>query len=441
MRKAVVPGVIALVGVVVVAGFVSVLVAMVVAVVAPGGRLDGPLTGALPGPAAQEAGELDGRPNHPPGADAFYTPPEPARPGDPVRYRRVEVFTEPGSTTPAPVRAWQVLYRSTAAEGGPDTVSGTVLVPEAAWEGDGPRPVIGYGVSTHGLGDHCAPSYALATGTELEVPLIGQALGRGWAVAVTDYEGLGTPGDHTYMVARSEGHAVLDAVRAALRLPDTGLAADAPVGLWGYSQGGGAVTAAGEQAPVYAPELRTVGVAAGGVPADLAAVARYLDGGPYFGLVAAMITGFGAAYPELNLLASVVPPARDLLEFARNACGAEFADPRLAGHRVAELLPEPDPLGTAPVGIRFAGNRIGTVAPPMPVRLYVGQNDEFIPPAVVQALATEYCGRGVTVQFETYPGRNHGDVGYGGAEAAVGWLADRFAGLPAPNTCGGQPGG
>jgi dienelactone hydrolase len=424
--------VIALVGAVVGVGFLSVLVSMAVGVLAPGG---GPAN-VLPGIPAQETAELDGRPAAVPDADPFYAAPAEVRPGDPLRYRRVEVFTAPGSAPPAPVRAWQVLYRSTAAEGGPDTVSATVLVPEAAWAGGGPRPVIGYGVSTHGLGDRCAPSYALATGAELEVPLIGRALGRGWAVVVTDYEGLGTPGDHTYLVARSEGHAVLDAVRAALRLPDTGLAADAPVGLWGYSQGGGAVTAAAEQVPGYAPELRFVGVAAGGVPADLPAVARYLDGGPYFGLVAAMITGFGAAYPELNLPGSVVPPARDLLEFARNACADQFADPRLAGHRVAELLPGPDPLGASELGVRFAGNRIGTVAPPMPVRLYVGQNDEFIPPAVVQQLAIDYCARGAPVQFETYPGSNHGDVGYGGAEAAVGWLADRFAGLPAPNTCG-----
>ena len=41
----------------------------------------------------------------------------------------------------------------------------------------------------------------LASGTEFEYPVFELALVRGWAVAVTDYEGLGTPGEHTDAVA------------------------------------------------------------------------------------------------------------------------------------------------------------------------------------------------------------------------------------------------
>ena len=59
---------------------------------------------------------------------------------------------------------------------------------------------------------------------------IKAALDRGWAVAVSDYEGLGTPGQHTYVVGRSEGRAVLDMARAAQRLPGTGLTTSTPVG-------------------------------------------------------------------------------------------------------------------------------------------------------------------------------------------------------------------
>ena len=44
---------------------------------------------------------------------------------------------------------------------------------------------------------------------------------------------------HTYIVGKSEGHTVIDAVGAATRLPATGLAAGGPVASSGYSQGGG----------------------------------------------------------------------------------------------------------------------------------------------------------------------------------------------------------
>src|SRR5690606_19749524 len=125
----------------------------------------------------------------------------------------------------------------TSATGAADIVSGTLLVPRSAYSG-GARPIVGYAVGTHGLGDQCAPSAAMARGAEAELAIIGLMLLKGWAVAVTDYEGLGTPGDHTYMVGASQGHAVLDSIRAAMRVPGAGLSESAPVVVMGYSQGG-----------------------------------------------------------------------------------------------------------------------------------------------------------------------------------------------------------
>lgn len=72
---------------------------------------------------------------------------------------------------------------------------------------------------------------------------ITSLLSRGHAVVVTDYEGLGTPGTHTYMVREAQAHAVLDAVRAAAQVSGSGVTATAPVALAGYSQGGGATAA------------------------------------------------------------------------------------------------------------------------------------------------------------------------------------------------------
>ena len=45
-----------------------------------------------------------------------------------------------------------------------------------------------------------------------------QLVDAGYVVAATDYEGLGTPGVHPYLVGESEGRSVLDAARAARAL-------------------------------------------------------------------------------------------------------------------------------------------------------------------------------------------------------------------------------
>lgn len=124
-------------------------------------------------------------------------------------------------------------------------------------------------------------------GTDYELDHVKALLAKGWAVAVTDYEGLGTPGTHTYIVADAEAHAVLDIVRAATQVPELGLSPSAPVGIVGYSQGGQAAARAAEIESTYAPELDVVGVVAGGVPSDPEQLGTTLDGGLFFARVAA----------------------------------------------------------------------------------------------------------------------------------------------------------
>jgi Secretory lipase len=119
-------------------------------------------------------------------------------------------------------------------------------------------------------------------------------------LVVTDYEGLGTPGVHTYANRLAQGQALLDAARAAQRLPGTSLDPHGPVALWGYSQGGGASASAVELAPGYAPELDVVGAYVGAPPADLAQAMPYADGSLLVGLIGYAINGFIAAYPEIE---------------------------------------------------------------------------------------------------------------------------------------------
>ncbi|CAL9562706.1 putative inactive lipase [Actinosynnema sp. ALI-1.44] len=375
------------------------------------------------------AAHADERPPEP-SQDAFYTPPTPlpGNPGDVLRSRRVDWHPEPFRVFPAPVATHQLLYRSTSATGAPNAVSGTLLVPPVPWS-NGPRPLIAYAMGTQGLGDRCAPSYRMRVGTEVEIAFLVQAMLKGWAVVVTDYEGLGTPGTHTYAVGRSEGRALLDAARAAQSLlGQTGT----PVGAFGYSQGGQAAAFAAELQPAYAPDVRLVGVAEGGVPADMNEVAEFNDGGLGSGLVVGAAVGYATAYPELPLPLNA--RGRDVARQVAEACVAEMA--LLAPFtRIDSLTTVPGVIRDPRWQARLAENRLGTVRPAVPVYLYHGTVDELIPYRTATGLRDRYCALGTDLQWTALPLAAHiTAVSVGGANA-LNWLGDRFAGRPTTPSC------
>ncbi|MBP2702557.1 triacylglycerol lipase [Microbispora sp. RL4-1S] len=351
--------------------------------------------------------------------------------GEIVEARSTTVYVVPGKLLKVPVRAWHLLYRSTTATGEPDVVSGTLLVPRTPYAGR--RPIVGYAVGTHGLGDRCAASAAMSRGTEAELVLMSLLLAKGWAVAVTDYEGLGTPGPHTYMAGLSQGHAVLDSIRAAARVPGADLSADAPVVVMGYSQGGASAAWAAELQPSYASELRLRGVAAGGVPADLGAVAGHLDGTAEFGLAAAAGMGLDAAYPELRLADHLTPQGAALFAAAGDDCVLRLRS-RFAGHRLSDYTTT-DVMSLPEWRARLAENRLGGSAPRAPLFLYHAGHDEVVPYAVGRALRERYCARGADVLWARVPAPSHVLGAAEGGPLAVAWLVSRVLGLPAVGNC------
>ncbi|MEV4066533.1 lipase family protein [Nonomuraea dietziae] len=352
--------------------------------------------------------------------------------GDVISAQPTTVYLAPGKLLEVPVDAWRLLYRSTSATGGLNAVSGTLLVPKTDYP-FGRRPIVGYAVGTHGMGDQCAPSTSMNEGREAELALISLFLLKGFAVAVTDYEGLGTPGTHTYMAGISQGQAVLDSVRAAMRVPDARLSADAPVAIMGYSQGGSSAAWAAQLQPSYAPELRVRGVAAGGVPADLKAVAQHLDGSASFGLAAAAGLGLDAAYPELDLEADLNERGRALLADAADDCVAEI-NVKLAGLRFSDLS-SLDLLNQPKWVARLTENRLGAAAPRVPVFLYHAQGDEIIPHSVGTTLRSQYCSAGARVRWVSLVAGNHVLGAVKGGPLAIEWLALRLLGVPATSNC------
>jgi hypothetical protein len=375
-----------------------------------------------------------------PGDDGFYQPP-PLRgqPGDVIRSRTSPFSLDPiGGAPESGLTAQQVLYQSTDALGQPMAVSGTVLVPTAPWTGPGTRPLISYAVGTRGLGDGCAPSYTLSHGVDYEGDIVRSLIDEGWAVAVTDYQGSGTPGLHTYMVGPAEGHAVLDMARAAQRLAGTGLSVSTPVGLTGYSQGGGAAGWAAELASTYAPELNVKGSALGGVPGDLAATAEFLDGSPFVAFALLASLGLDAAYPELDLAGYLNERGRQLVTIGEQTCLATIDGfGTLLGETTLTYFDEyvtTNPLHTAPWQARLAEVRLGKRRPSAPIMQYHASFDEIVPFDQAAELRRTWCNLGADVTWGELPAEHALGIVLG-PPFAVAWLAERFADLPTSANC------
>ena len=348
---------------------------------------------------------------------------------------------DPGSLVSAePVsgfsgRGWRVLYRSTSVAGEPIEVSGLVMVPS----GDPPPggwPVVSWAHGTTGMADECAPSRE--PGSTLLVAQV--VLGQGYMVVATDYEGLGTPGPHPYLVGESEGRGVLDIARLA-RDPLFGGSSD--VLIWGASQGGQAALFAGQIADRYAPDLNVVGVVASAPASGLAGAGR-LAGTPLQGFLAMGLAGLVAAHPDLDLTPYVTDEALARFDAVERGCTAEvfaaFADLDADSmiHREAwsfPMTPEDGPLGVA-----LWENDPGREPVTAPVLIVQGGADVIVNPGSTAAVRDRLCSLGTGVDYRLYPGAGHVDVNTVSALEVLDWMAERFGGrdVAADSVCVGS---
>ena len=157
-------------------------------------------------------------------------------------------------------RGWNVIYVTEGVTGQLKYVSGEIYVPRTGSEA--PRHLLVWASGTVGFEDSCAPSrgnlYGIGQSTP-RIPGLAELLARGYVVATTDYEGLGTPGGMPFADGRAQAQSALDAARAAVRFAPAG--AGTEIGMYGFSLGGQTVLWAAHIANEYAPELQLLGIA------------------------------------------------------------------------------------------------------------------------------------------------------------------------------------
>lgn len=341
-----------------------------------------------------------------------------------------------------PASALRIMYRSTSVHGTPTVITGTTLLPKTAWVGPGKRPLVVVGPATHGLGPQCADSNEMRLGQEREAPIYAALVLAGYAVVITDYEGLGTGLPNTYMAREAQGHAVLDAGRAAIAAGLSGITASSPLLLMGYSQGGAAVASASELATSYAPELHILGAFAGGVPADLTATAKFVDTGTNPSLLFDAALSM-ATVGHIDLTPYANAKGRDGLAFAAAHCLAEDDD-YFANSTSSQYTADGKPFSTlldagGPLADTVAAQRIGTGTPPFPMFVGHSPTDGTIPGGQARTMVKQWCSRGARVDLRVTAALSHVDAYVSLIPRILTFFSERTWGVPPTNNCGALP--
>ena len=339
----------------------------------------------------------------------------------------------PLAGAPEGAQAYRVVYHSTDTGGAAIDVTGVVIIPATAPPVAG-RDIVAWAHGTSGIVDDCAPS----TNSWLFGSIAGLAslLRHGYVVAATDYQGLGGPGPHPYLVGPSAAHSVLDIVRAAREVPQA--SASNRFVVWGESQGGHATLWTSQLAASYAPELQLMGTAAAAPPVDLAANLT----GNVNATVRALLTAYaGASWSEVyNVPLSTITGStgQDLIRrIAKNCVTLDGFKMRtkIGLVRLTRQLRGVD-LNASPRWAELM--KANSVVPGnfgVATLIAQGSADLIVSPAVTRSFVTALCRAGQPVRFLEVAGGDHITIAKRTAETTIDWFGDRFAGRPAPDDC------
>ena len=360
---------------------------------------------------------------------AFYTVPSPlplGAPGDLIRSEALNMSSRAGFAG----TGYRIMYHSRSVSGADIAVTGLAAVPTAAAPPGG-RAIVDWAHGTTGTADSCAPSRDRGASRFFDVA--GPVVAAGYDVVGTDYEGLGTPGLHPYLVGPSEGRSVLDAARAIRHLVSAH--ASTSYAIWGHSQGGHATLWATQLAASYAPELRLVGSVPLAPASHVTAIYafRTFDRSDDWGYLVMFLAGLNAAYPSAPLARVFTKAGLAKLDVVNTGCEAQS----IAAYRghAGPYWFGGDPHDDGVFGPLMDAQEPGRVPTQTPILLLQGVADEIVPEGATITLAGAMCATGQHLELRTYPGANHDGVLVPGLPVALAWTRDRLAGRTPGNDC------
>ena len=372
------------------------------------------------------------RSTRPANPGAFYQLPSPLPSGPLGTIVRAERVTD----APEGSREWKILYMSKSFTDARTAVSGLLFVPTTPAPAGGRRIVASthgtIGVASYCAGSNLGPKYWPG------IDGLAQFLASGYVVVAPDYQGLGTPGPHPYLVGDSEAWATLDAVRAAHGFGPADAGDEFAV--FGSSQGGQAALFTGQDAVSYAPELKLVGVAAAAPATDLERLFASNPNGTVTRVLSAYtLEAWSRVYPQLRLDQVATALARPIIKEIASVCIAVDENATVSAGLVAQLLRisylHKNPWEIEPWRGLIARNSPGNARINAPILITQGDEDRLVTPPITSAFVARLCREGEQVSYRTYPGLDHVHAGPDTAADVAKWIADRFLGERAPRTC------
>ncbi len=330
--------------------------------------------------------------------------------------------------------AWRIRYWTTDENNQPFQATGMVVAP--ATPSARARPVLAWTHGTWGIQQACSPS--ASPNFWVQTPGLG-ALQQGMTVIAPDYIGLGGGGGmHPFLVGVATGHAVLDAVRAAQSV--NGASAGRRFAVWGESQGGHAALWTAQVQPTYAPELQLVGAAAAAPPTSLPANLRQAPNAGARTFFTALIAASWSQHYGI-LLTFVRPLSRGIINNLANKCISVDSKPNvmtlLGIATLQRNLRDVDLASTPPWAGYAVGNSPQTGGFGVPLLIAQNSGDQLVAPQVTRTYAQALCRNRQRLAWITLNGSGgHVTSGKDSAAQTLSWVADRFAGRPAPSDCG-----
>ncbi|MFI9550864.1 alpha/beta hydrolase family protein [Nonomuraea endophytica] len=330
----------------------------------------------------------------------------------------------PDELANAGATGFRVRYLSTSPKGRRIEVTGVVFLPSGTAPPGG-RPVISWAHGTTGVSDRCSPSRDRELGGYGHPGYLAGFVRRGYVVAATDYEGLGTPGVHPYLIAESQARSVVDAVRAARDLsPDVS-------GVWltvGHSQGGHAAMAAGEIAAGYGRGLDFRGTVA---------LAPITDNRPYVdqlsqlqpfdhGYYMAILAGLSAQHPGLRLADYLGPRARREYPRIHTTCMTELTNRLIKLNLPGTEFTPATSAATAKLRGWLGDNAVPRTRSTAPMLVTQGLTDALVSPAQTAKAAKRAQALGTPTKLITYPGTDHFQIIRSSAPDVLPWIDARL---------------
>jgi pimeloyl-ACP methyl ester carboxylesterase len=328
-------------------------------------------------------------------------------------------------------KADRITYRSYALNGEAIVVSGALFTPKSNAPKSG-WPVVSWAHGSSGINDKCAPSMVHNKAGKVDLfgygGFVAELLKAGYAVVATDYEGLGTPGEHPYIIADSEGRGVIDAVRAGIQADPTLSKSWFAVG---HSQGGQAAIAAGELAETWGRGLDFRGTVGLAPVTNVGQAYYYGSPGPVDrGFYLLALQGLKTQYPNLRFEDYLGKQALAMLPETQNECTLKIWTDFSAnlGDKLNDFQFTPQsPEAALALQPMLDEQSVPRGYAPGPMLLLQGDKDPSIKVAITKQAVRNALGAGTKAEFRLYPGKDHYSVlasgaGGGAATDVIKWL-------------------